>query len=128
MHFSFAVARESLDPGAVPAMAGVDIQWMHQTPAGRPDLAASKMAAEQMVLGYGIVFKPALTSRHIEGKAIDMTISWQGDLKIATAAGTTVTITSLPRSGDNTDLHAVGRTYGVIKLATDPPHWSSDGH
>jgi hypothetical protein len=128
MHFSFAIARESLDPRTVPAMAGVDIQWVHKTPQGQPDLAASKSPAEQMVVGYGIVFKPALTSRHTEGKAIDMTISWQGDLKIANADGTTTTITSLPKNGGNTDLHNVGSTYGVIKLVNDPPHWSSDGH
>lgn len=128
MHFSFAIARESLDLGTVPAMPGVDIQWVHKTPQGDPDLAASRSAAEQMVVGYGIVFKPALTSRHTEGNAIDMTISWQADLKIANADGTTITTTSLPRNGGNTDLHKVGRTYGVIKLVSDPPHWSSDGH
>jgi hypothetical protein len=29
---------------------------------------------------------------------------------------------------DETDLHALGATYGVIKLVSDPPHWSDDGH
>jgi hypothetical protein len=129
MHFAFAIARETLDPNAVPLMAGVDIQWAHPDAQGQPDLAASRSAAEQMVQGYGIVFKPALTSRHTEGKAIDMTITWLNNLVIADGTGTTVTISSSPRDGaGNADLHQVGSSYGLIKLLSDPPHWSSDGH
>jgi hypothetical protein len=129
MHYSFAIAREGLDPATVPAMAGVDIQWVHTNTAGAADLAASKAAAGQMVQGYGIVFKPALGSRHTEGKAVDMDISWQGNLVIAKVDGSSQTISSSPRTGaGNSDLHAVGASYGVIKLLSDPPHWSSDGH
>lgn len=128
MHFSFAIAREALDPGTVPAHAGVDIQWVHTTAQGQRDLPASRTAAEAMVVGYGIVFKPSLSSRHTEGHAIDMTITWQRDLTIANADGSTSNITTTPRSGNNSDLQKVGQTYGVIKLASDPPHWSSDGH
>jgi len=129
MHFAFAVARASMDPGTVPAMAGVDIQWVHPDAQGNPDPVASKAAAEQMVRGYGIVYSPALTSRHTQGLAIDMTITWQNDLTIANADGTSVTISSVPRTGaGNADLHQVGKSYGLIKLLTDPPHWSSDGH
>ena len=69
MHFSFAIEREGLDPASVPSMAGVDVQWVHADSAGKADLAASKKAAEQMVIGYGIVFKPVLGSRHTEVKA-----------------------------------------------------------
>jgi hypothetical protein len=58
MHYSFAIAREDLDPATVPAMAGVGIQWAHTDAAGATDSTASKAAAEQMVQGYGIVFKP----------------------------------------------------------------------
>ena len=58
-----------------------------------------------------------------------MTITWAGTLKIADAAGKIVTITSTPRTGaDNAELHAVGKSYGVIKLVADHPHWSDDGH
>lgn len=129
MHFAFAIAREGADPNGVPAKAGVDIQWVHRDAQGVPDLAASKSAAEQMVQGYGIVFKPALTSRHIEGKAVDMTIEWQNNLVIATSNGTSRTITSAPRTGSgNADLQKVGSSFGVIKLVSDPPHWSFDGH
>ena len=109
-------------------MDGVDIQWVHIDSDGNPDPTASVLAATQMVGGYGIVFKPALTSRHTEGMAIDMSISWQGNLAIRNAAGDPVVITSSPRNGSNSDLWSAGETYGVIKLSTDPPHWSSDGH
>ena len=82
-----------------------------------------------MVQAYGIVFKPVLNSRHTEGKAIDMDITWQGHLTIANAAGAQVAIATQPRTGaGNTTLQGVGATYGVRKLASDPPHWSSDGH
>lgn len=44
------------------------------------------------------------------------------------ASGSAITITTTPRTGMNPALHAVGQTYGVIKLVADPPHWSDDGH
>jgi len=128
MHFSFAIAREGVHPAQVPPRAGVDIQWVHTASTGGPDVKASKEAAERMVEGYGIVFKPALNSRHTEGNAIDMSISWIGDLVVAKGDGTTVTITSAPRDGNNASLQQVGSSYGVVKLVTDPPHWSIDGH
>jgi D-alanyl-D-alanine dipeptidase len=128
MHFSFAIAREGLNPASVPAQPGVDIQWVHPDKPGTPSGSASKKAAEQMVQAYGIVFKPARQSRHTEGQAIDMSIAWLGDLVIAKPNGTTITVTSAPRTGDNASLQQVGSSYGVIKLVTDPPHWSTDGH
>jgi hypothetical protein len=45
------------------------------------------------------------------------------------ASKVVVTISSTPRTGAfNTDLHQVGASYGVVKLVTDHPHWSADGH
>lgn len=128
MHWSFCIANGTANPAKVPLMDGVDIQWVHTDSAGNPDPTATKAAAADMVKAYGIVFAPALGSRHTEGLAIDMTISWQGDLTINDASGKPVTIIGLPRNGMNGDLHFVGATYGVVKLVTDPPHWSSDGH
>lgn len=79
--------------------------------------------------GYHIVFKPAPTSRHTEGKAIDMDISWTGDLTITNAAGAQTVIKTTPLTGaGNTTLHGGGAGCGVHKLASDPPHWSTDGH
>lgn len=128
MHYSFLIGKNGADPTKVPAMAGVDIDWVHRDAKGNADIKASRAAANEMVSGYEIVYAPALTSRHTEGKAIDMDISWGGDLTIDQADGKSTTIKSSPRTGDNADLQTVGAAYGVNKLASDPPHWSSDGH
>ena len=128
MHWSFLISTGSFDPEDVPAMAGVDIEWVHPKPDGSPDLAASKAAAAAMVQGYDIAFTPSLSSMHTVGKAVDMTIRWSGALEINQQDGTSTTIESLPLSGLNHELWAVGASYGVIKLPTDPPHWSSNGH
>src|SRR6266403_560989 len=98
MHYSYRIANQGLDPQTVPAKAGVDIDWVHRNQNGTVNLAASRLAAQQMVQAYGIAYAPVLVSRHEEGKAIDMTISWTVNLAIANASGTTVTITTMPRS------------------------------
>lgn len=128
MHFSFLIHTGEVNPRDVPARVGVDIDWVHRRPNGTPDMPASIAAAAAMVQEYGIAFKPSLTSLHTVGKAIDMTISWSGTLNLAQKNGTRKQIASLPRSGLNHDLWAVGGTYGVIKLPSDPPHWSATGH
>jgi hypothetical protein len=120
MHWSFKIAHGMIDPLDVPIMPGVDIRWSHG------DLEQSRLAAIEMVQGYGIAFPPALTSNHIRGLAIDMNIAWSSILKIKDAAGGIVRI-GAPRSGANTKLHKVGKSYGVIKLVSDPPHWSDNG-
>jgi len=81
-----------------------------------------------MMAGYQIQFPAALESRHTQRRAIDMTIGWQGTLNIRDFNGQTHAISSSPRNGSNPDLIKVGATFGVIKLASDPPHWSDDGH
>jgi hypothetical protein len=128
MHWSFFINTGAVDPEDVPPHAGVDIEWVHRKSNNSPDLAASRAAAAEMVHGYDIVHAPALTSLHIFGKAIDMSIGWDGALKIKQKSGTTRAVGSLPRSGLNHELWAVGATYGVLKLPSDPPHWSSTGH
>ena len=127
MHYAYGIARENVNPATVPVFEGVNICWLYRDAKGNPDLAASKKAAEQMVFAYNIAFKPALDSHHIERRAIDMTITWQGDLKITDGSGKLVIIKSQPRNGNNAELHRVGATYGVIKLVNDPPHWWADG-
>jgi hypothetical protein len=128
MHWSWRIAQEDYDPREVPSRSNVNINWIHTDASGHYDERASRRAAQDMVSGYSIQFRPSLNSRHTEGKAIDMTISWSGDLSIADASGTVIKIDAPPRNGGNTRLHAVGATYGVIKLVADPPHWSDDGH
>ncbi|WP_169805532.1 hypothetical protein [Novosphingobium rosa] len=122
MHYAWMVAHGQIKPDAVPENKEVDIHWDHG------DARASRKAAQAMVNLFHIRFKPSLTSNHIDGTAIDMTISWDQAITVTDASGKTVWIDH-PRSGSsNGDLHRVGATYGVRKLATDPPHWSADGH
>ena len=128
MHWSFAINAREVDPDDVPPHPNVDIEWVHKKADGTPDMAASRAAAAEMVHAYDIVHRPSLTSLHIFGKAIDMSIGWNGNLEIERQDGSTKVIASSPRSGLNHELWAVGETYGVIKLPTDPPHWSSTGH
>jgi hypothetical protein len=128
MAYAFSIAREGLSPAKVPNNPAIDIDWVYRYANGRINYAASRKAAEEMVVGYDIAFKPALSSQHTRRLAIDITVSWPGTMNILDAQGKNVAITSLPRSGSNSDLIAVGATYQVIKLIADPPHWSVDGH
>ncbi len=128
MHWSFKISA-GYSPENVPAMQGVEIEWVHRDDKGKANLPASKTAADMMVSGYEIAYEPALASRHTEGKAIDMDISWTTpDLTITDGAGKSVTIKTGLKNGSNAELHKVGASYAVIKLLSDPPHWSSDGH
>lgn len=128
MHWSWSIVNEDADPKTIPSKAGVNIEWDHG------DSKKSTQAAQSMVNGYGMQNlrrAPALNSRHTEGKAVDMTISWTGDLSIKNKDGTTTKITSDPKTGMNADLKTVGATYDVMKYIggdDDKPHWSTDGH
>ena len=121
MHYSWRVAQGELDARKVPALPGLAIQWDHG------DAAKSRKAAQEMVALFGIAYPPSLTSNHIDGRAVDMTINWAGTIKVKDKSGKTHALAE-PRTGaDNRDLHAVGASYGVRKLLSDPPHWSDDG-
>lgn len=127
MHWCWKISRRIVHVSDVPPMAGVNIEWDHKNDA------KSLHEANAMVAAYGMTglhVAPALRSRHTEGNAIDMNISWSGDLNIVDKNNRTVIIKVPPRDGMNTALHLVGRSYGVIKYhggARDKPHWSSDG-
>ncbi|TAK83948.1 MAG: hypothetical protein EPO09_21150 [Aquabacterium sp.] len=116
MHYSSKISRGDIKADKVPAMDGVNIDWVHDSDDG------SKKAASAMAKGYTIVYPPALISRHTEKAAVDMTITSIIGKKIKNASGEEVEIKKL------SDLNAVGATYGVNKLVSDPPHWSDDGH
>jgi tetratricopeptide (TPR) repeat protein len=118
--------RGLLEPGALET-GPVDICRLHRDAAGNPDAPASVAAAQAMKVKYDLKHRPAFPgSKHYVGKAIDLTIEWSGDLKIKDAAGNEKTISSLPRNGDNRDLHAVGATCEIRKLVDDQPHWYED--
>jgi hypothetical protein len=122
MHYSWKLTYGMIKAADVPARAGVNIIWDHGNDA------KSKAAAKQMKELFGMVHIADLASRHIDGKAIDMDITWSGTLKIKNASGTVIDIATTPRTGaGNAKLHQVGATYGVKKLVGDAPHWSHDG-
>lgn len=127
MHYSWRVANGEISAADVPARAGVDIVWDHG------DDALSRAAANEMVQRFAISYKPSLTSRHIEGKAIDMNITWTDTITVRKNDGTEVQVTFMDDVDQNTTLHEVGASYGVIKFVSqnghpDRPHWSTDGH
>ena len=123
MHWCCMIGGSGQDPHAIPSMPGVNIDWTHGNALG-----AAKSAARAMMSGYRIQFPAALASRHTQRRAIDMTIGWNGTLNIRDFNGKTHAIVSGPRNGSNPDLIAVGASFGVIKLAGEPPHRSDDGH
>lgn len=121
LHWCCMIAYAKQDPATVPVAAipatdfDIDIQWDH---GNAPESIAAALA---MAKGYGIVYPAALSSRHTQGLAIDMDITFDGRMGL-----------NLPHyriEGNNpSSLYAAGASYGVIKLLSDPPHWSSDGH
>jgi hypothetical protein len=120
MHYSWTISSGEIAPADVPAEPGCTIIWDHH------DAERSRKAAQDMRDLFGLVHEPSLKSRHIEGNAVDMVIGWTGTINIRDAAGKQVTL-STPANGSNPVLHKIGASYGVIKLLSDPPHWSSDG-
>jgi hypothetical protein len=127
MHWAWNIARQNYDASQVPAFAGVNINWDHGSQE------ESRQAAQEMVNAYGIQnleVAPALASRHIEGKAVDIEICWTGDLAVKTADGATQMISSEPRNHTNAGLIAAANTYGVVHfkdVSKDKVHWSTDG-
>jgi hypothetical protein len=109
-------------------MNSVDIEWDHGTNG------ASVAGAMAMVNGFGLAVPPAsqnapaLTSNHIAGLALDMDIIWSGILQVKDEAGAVVNVAWNQDVNANHALHTVGASYGVIKLTSDAPHWSVDGH
>lgn len=122
MHYCVKVAKGQIAPAAVPKVAGLDINWDHG------NLAKSKAAAQEMAVLFDIAFPASLTSLHITGRAMDITVNWTGALAIKDASGAVKNI-GAPRNGaDNAALHKVGASYKAFKLVSDPPHWSDNGH
>lgn len=127
MHWAWRIAKQDYDPQKVPSMDGVNIEWWHG------DAATSRQAAQEMVDGYKIndnETPPARDSRHIQGKAIDMIITWNDGLSIKKADGSVQVITSEPRDGTNAELIEVGKSYGVVHspaVSKHKVHWSTDG-
>ncbi len=120
MHYCWRISSGDIAPANVPTEPGCAIIWDHG------NLKKSIAAAQEMRDLFVLVYQPALRSRHIEGKAVDMAVRWPGTIKVKDANGVVVSL-SKPSNGANPGLHKVGRSYGVIKLLSDLPHWSTDG-
>ena len=128
MHYAWMIVKgqiEAVDVPPLPEMQGANIIWNH---------AQAKKAAQEMVDGYGIgdlKVPPSLKSRHIEGRAIDTVLSWNGDKSVRCKDGSMKAVMGEPRNATHPDLIAVGATYGVIHFkpaSADRVHWSDDGH
>ncbi|MCO6415352.1 hypothetical protein JYK14_04060 [Siccirubricoccus sp. KC 17139] len=124
MHYAWLVAHGGILPKKVPKRDGLSIIWDHG------NLKASKKAAMEMVKLFEMAHIAALSSNHIAGNAIDMSITWSGTLEVKNAKGKVVKVKAPRNGGKNTTLHAVGASYKVYKLVKDPPddpHWSHNG-
>jgi len=123
MHYSWKVAYGEIDAADVPKLSGLSIEWDH----GDPE--KSRQAAKEMVSLFGMAHVASLTSNHIRGLAIDMTITWDDDLVLTRPAPLLAKLESTPRTGaGNRELHDIGASvFGVRKLRSDPPHWSHNG-
>jgi len=127
MHWAWQIARQGFDPRRVPAMPRINIDWWHG------EASRSKVAAQAMVNAFRLnrlSEPPALISHHNEGKAIDLRISWAGDLRIKDGLGQMRTIRTRPRDATNAELMALGASYGVfhaIDADKVKVHWSVDG-
>lgn len=115
MHYAWKVANGSINPSAVPAHPNVNIQWDHG------NVRESRAAARAMVNAYSMAHSAALQSNHTNRTAIDMNVTGMIGKTMNDANGNAVRISS------QADLHAVGASYGVHKLVSDPPHWSANG-
>jgi hypothetical protein len=121
MHFSWRIAKGEIAASNVPPEPGCQIIWDHG------NTAKSRAAAQEMKDLFNIAFKPSLTSNHIAGKAIDMTISWNGTLNMVDGQGRAVAVPPPSPGSLNAKLHRIGASYNVLKLLSDPPHWSTNG-
>lgn len=133
MHWCWKIARNRISPEAVPAMDGVPISWKHYGREEKYSEELSVTAAREMVRAFHMErlgVAPSLRSRHTVRCGIDMSISWDRDLRLPDGYGHIVKIATVPQTGMNEQLHAVGASYGVIKYnrrGRDDPHWSDTG-
>jgi hypothetical protein len=128
MHWCYRIAVNGLDPAQAERRDDVPIDWVHRRPDGTVDRAASKAAADEMVTGYGLTVLPSLASRHIDARAIDMSITWTGSRTVNDGQGNPVTLPPMNAAGARAALDRIGRSYRVIPLPGDAVHWSDDGH
>ncbi len=132
MHYCHKVAYNNITPQQAQQATqkeNIPINWIHTDSNGNYSEKISRAKALEMVRAYNIAYPASLTSHHVRGNAIDITITWQSSFKIKDKIGKMHTI-DIPRNGaTNLELRKVGKTYGVKRtLEKDPPHWSLEGN
>ena len=124
MHHAWTIANGGSAPTNDPHNTG--IIWDH----GTPD--ETKKKAEEMIgpSGFNMAYDASLTSRHLSGNAVDMSISNMPDKWTFKQEEKDVTVDlGSPNTGQNTKLHTAADSYfNVKKLVSDAPHWSDNGH
>jgi hypothetical protein len=121
-HWAWQVAKGHCLATSVPAMEGVDIDWIHIDEKGNFSDEKSRKGAQEMVDAFligSMRSPPPLNDHHIRGLAMEMSPSWNGDLVIKKQDGTDVTIKTEPKNGNNAELHQVARTYKVYRNMSD---------
>jgi uncharacterized protein YcbK (DUF882 family) len=123
MHWAWMVARGKITYSKLNSISNpqkIDIVWDHG------DEASSREAARAMVSGYHMAHVAALSSRHTEGRAVDITIRRLPEILKIDKKEWPI---GVARADANEALWFIGEhLFSVKKLATDPPHWSDDGH
>jgi hypothetical protein len=122
MHWAWVIAKGGIKYsrlGTIKNPHNVKIAWDHGSEAD------SRAAAAEMVSAYQMAHIAALQSRHTERRAVDMTITRLP--KTLLVDGEQYPI-GKQKASANEALWMVGQMFKVIKLDSDPPHWSDDGH
>ena len=133
MHYAWRILNGKINPANVPPWPGIDICWDWLKEDGTQDLDASSEAAQEIVNFYHMGTNPAAApgkSHHRDHLAVDLSISWHGDITIGDT--TLEGGTGDPREdGMNEQLWDFGHdNYGVTHNQgtgprADPPHWSN---
>lgn len=132
MHYADKIL-DGTDPAKVPPWPGVDICWDHHGDDGQRDLAASRAAAQQMKekMNFGDLVAPPGKSNHQERIAVDLKISWEGDVTLDDGTVLHGGTGNAKIDAFNADLVELGKSCGVLKHPKNPTewmHWSIDGH
>jgi hypothetical protein len=129
MYYSWLIAKEGLDPAAVPQNDKIHINWVHD------DRNASVSAAAEMVKCFRLDVRPGTKSYHVTRNAVDMFIFWNASETnpkiIYDNNGNKYTFTKSKGCSEppDADLKKIAASYGVrypgyvIKGTEDVVHW-----
>lgn len=124
MHYAWKVAHGQLSPEAATTACqagGININWDHGS------LEASQAAAQSLVGAFGLVACASLTSNHIKGLALDLTIENVPD-SVTIGGQTFQTDQGAGGQCDEDKVDHIGEEFGVIWYGSgDWVHWSKTG-